>query len=353
MLGCDPEFTIEQNGRLVRASTALGQMDNITHEDWGPSIGDDCGSLELRPPPTEKSREMITRIRGMLVDLNMQTNGMYVARAGSYYRGRPLGGHIHVSRDMLSPDIEKDSNMVTVYVALPMSLIEVPKEKFFREDYGYGRPFNYRYQPHGVEFRTFPSWLVSPLWTRRVFDLTRQILEDKPKVLSDDFTKLITGWSGGLARYNTISVRNESFRAVCGRVFEDTVIPYWNRLMSEDRIMARLLGPWREMILRGRYWEPQHDMLTAWRVYDPVYSSNVVMDRRVNSTVKQGVRAAAAQVGDVELPTQVKIKPGKSNEILIGKPNRQGISVFIGPRVEISEAARVTERLLKGELTNV
>jgi len=180
ILGADPEFIMKSpNGNLMLASKYFPIRGKVGCDAiW---LGENHANkplVELRPDPTPDPRTMAIRIYQALVYAVKRmgkTESMWLAGALPV-RGFPLGGHIHFSG--IKPNF-KMLRALDNYLALPLVLAEDPKGRGRRPKYGFLGDF--RHQPHGgFEYRTLPSWLVSPTLTRGVFALAKIIVAYYP-----------------------------------------------------------------------------------------------------------------------------------------------------------------------------
>lgn len=161
MLGADPEFVmLRPDGAIVPASRYL------------PRDGDaGCDSVvirgvrrwplaELRPAPATEPAAVAADLRRLLGLAARRTAGAALSwRAGAIpVRGLPLGGHVHISGASLTGERLRALDNA---VALPLRLLEPPSAAARRPRFGALGDF--RRQSHGgFEYRTPPSWLVSP-----------------------------------------------------------------------------------------------------------------------------------------------------------------------------------------------
>ncbi|WP_276351453.1 putative amidoligase domain-containing protein [Cohnella caldifontis] len=160
VLGADPEFVLRAgDGKLVPASRYLPP---------GGAAG--CDSVvrrgirhwvlaELRPAPAEEPAELAASIRRLLAAAarRIGTGADPAWLAGAWpVPGLPLGGHIHFSGVALTGERLRALDNA---VALPLRLLE-PLGAAARRP-RYGALGDFRRQPHGFEYRTPPSWLVS------------------------------------------------------------------------------------------------------------------------------------------------------------------------------------------------
>ncbi|ACX64626.1 putative amidoligase domain-containing protein [Paenibacillus sp. Y412MC10] len=162
LMGMDPEFVLmKDNGDIVFASEFM---------ERGGSVGSDAVRLrgeviypiaELRPSPKANPKELLLEMQKALREAHLLIQDRSLAwKAGALpYGDFPLGGHIHFSGVPLSLSLLQTLDN---YVALPLTLLEDPNGRLRRPRYGFLGDF--RRQPYGgFEYRTLPSFLVSPL----------------------------------------------------------------------------------------------------------------------------------------------------------------------------------------------
>jgi hypothetical protein len=162
MLGADPEFILRKpNGKIVSADRFMGRVGDVGcdavvlsgHRVILPLV-------ELRPQPSSNPLVLTRHLQSLMVQAARMINQPeldWIAGAMPV-KGLPLGGHIHFS------GIEVTSRLLRVldnYLALPLVMIEGETTNRRRPRYGFLGDF--RHQPHGgFEYRSLPSWLVSP-----------------------------------------------------------------------------------------------------------------------------------------------------------------------------------------------
>jgi hypothetical protein len=152
-LGADPELAVRQNGRFVNAHNYFKSNS---------SMGlDGCESIaELRPGFSESPIDLSSKIYQILEYGNSKHPHLEFI-SGHFVDSHALGGHIHFS---LEPTPEIISNLDTVLYSLS-NCIDDKEQRYKREKSGYGKRKSFRKQPHGAEYRTPGSWLLSPSTT--------------------------------------------------------------------------------------------------------------------------------------------------------------------------------------------
>ena len=207
-LGADPEFVLQSpDGKVVSAARylppgGLAGCDSVVRRGvrvWP--------LVELRPDPAREPAAVVASLRRLLLLASQQVGRARAAAgaragvglgarlgagagiglgarsgasagAGALLRwragacpvpGLPLGGHVHISGAALTGERLRALDNA---VALPLRLLEPPGAASRRPRYGALGDF--RRQPHGgFEYRTPPSWLVSPRLALGVLSLAK------------------------------------------------------------------------------------------------------------------------------------------------------------------------------------
>jgi hypothetical protein len=161
MLGADPEFIlVSPAGKVVPASRYFSPDGEAGCDSIRMKGEKRWPLVELRPRPALEPSLVTAEMHRLLGVASRRTSGAKLTwRAGaSPVRGLPLGGHLHLSGLALTGERVRALDNA---VALPLRLLEPPAAGARRPRYG--ALGDVRRQPHGgFEYRTPPSWLVSP-----------------------------------------------------------------------------------------------------------------------------------------------------------------------------------------------
>lgn len=163
-VGSDPEFCfVDARGKKIEA-IQLGLR-------VGLAAGCDQNErlVELRPWPSvsvvEHVAGILTALRWMYRVYGPSLEGMHL-RAGAFFAGDGIGGHIHFGRKRPT---RTDEIAALDGVARALSQVGIfPMDEWQHRIVGdrlgqvYGKPGDFRIQRHGYEYRTLPSWLQSP-----------------------------------------------------------------------------------------------------------------------------------------------------------------------------------------------
>lgn len=183
LMGMDPEFLLlrESTGRVVPASRYL-PTDGVAGCDAGPPGTRGVFPVaELRPQPRGEPRALLAQLMSAArtADRLIADRSLRWRAGGMPLRGWALGGHLHFSGVTLSAPLLR---ALDNYLALPLLLLEDARAGARRPRYGVLGDF--RHQPHGgFEYRTLPSFLVSPVIAKGAVHLAHLIVshyEDLP-----------------------------------------------------------------------------------------------------------------------------------------------------------------------------
>jgi hypothetical protein len=252
-LGADPEFILlSPEGRVVPASRY-----------FSPEGAAGCDSVrirgerrwplvELRPRPSLEPADVTADVRRLLGVASQRTAGVPLSwRAGaSPVPGLPLGGHLHLSGMALTGERLRALDNA---VALPLRLLEPAKAAKRRPRYGSLGDF--RRQPHGgFEYRTPPSWLVSPRLALGAFALA--------KVAAEHSRELSFGRPLDEDRYRDAFYDGD--RSLLLQAAEDIY-----RAISRTTGYAAYRQPIDflfDAIARHRSWDESADIRVKWRI---------------------------------------------------------------------------------------
>ncbi|MEK4365434.1 hypothetical protein MKX68_23620 [Paenibacillus sp. FSL M8-0212] len=171
ILGMDPEFLLVQmpESKIVPASkflerTGMAGCDSVTI--GGRRI---YPVAELRPAPSSEPRELLAHLMRAFAaaSRSISDHSLIWQAGGMPQRGLPLGGHIHFSGVNLTGELLR---ALDNYLALPLAFLQDPRGSGRRPRYGALGDFRLK-SYGGFEYRTLPSFLVSPLVAKGVVAL--------------------------------------------------------------------------------------------------------------------------------------------------------------------------------------
>lgn len=253
ILGADPEFVIQgENGKLIMASKYLpknGQAgcDRI----WTNNDRNQLPLAELRPTPSSDPSKLILNLYNSMIIANKKINSRNLKwLAGAMpIPGYPIGGHIHFSNIWLNSFLLR---ALDNYLTLTVILLEDTNGRSRRPKYGFLG--DYRVQFHGgFEYRTLPSWLVSPKITKGVIVLA--------KLIAENYRDL---------EQNPLQNRDVQKAYYSGdkSVLRPVVLNLWREIkrLSDFKLYEKYLLPLEELINYGYSWDEAKDIRIAWRL---------------------------------------------------------------------------------------
>lgn len=185
-IGLDAEFLfVDNNNRIVSASKYV----NSTSAKFGT---DGCSTLaEIRPTyavePDKLVQNMLRTFKTTARNKPIIT--LYKWRAGSFVGSYPIGAHIHIGVKAEEGDVDyrllqslmdKRDQLVRVfdrYLAVPVMFLEVSAEANKRKR-SYGQLSGSRAQAWGIEYRTLPSFIVSPAVTLGILCMAKTLADE-------------------------------------------------------------------------------------------------------------------------------------------------------------------------------
>ncbi|MEI7024359.1 hypothetical protein WBG83_01470 [Paenibacillus sp. y28] len=259
LLGADPEFMLRtpegkvKSAALFFARKGLVGCDAVMLRDRTALFP----LVELRPKPSGEPKQLIRHLRQamQLAAARINMPDLEWLAGGMPMKGVTLGGHIHFSGIWLNSHLLR---VLDNYLALPLMLLEADTARGRRPRYGFLGDF--RRQPHGgFEYRTLPSWLVTPGLTKGVLALARLLALAHARLHQRPLEE------PALRRAYYRGDKQLLYEA--GRsVWEEL------RLLPEYRDAAPDAEPLQDMLDRGVSWNEQQDIRKLWRIspFNPV-----------------------------------------------------------------------------------
>ncbi|MFS0722362.1 putative amidoligase domain-containing protein [Paenibacillus sp. 1P07SE] len=254
-IGADPEFVLlRADGRIVSPARFL---------DPHSAVGCDTVVIgrrvrhpvaELRPSPATDPAVLAGQLRRLLrhAASRITEPGLRWLAGGMPVPGLGLGGHIHFSGAWLSTRLLR---MLDSCVAFPLALVEDPAGRKRRPRYG--ALGDYRLQPHGFEYRTPPSWLISPMAAQAAFALgllaVRELwpLAAACRTLPAERTELVSAYYAG--------DRDALYQGMRGFLGQMAATPSYREL-------KRYIAPLLHAIDSGATWDEQQDLRHKWKL---------------------------------------------------------------------------------------
>lgn len=259
-LGADPEFVLQgPNGNIVLASTYLPKKGPVGCDlIWTNRDRTQLPLAEIRPAPSEDPRQLIINMyNSMLIGTKKIKNIQLKWLAGAMpIKGYPLGGHIHFSNVWLNSFLLR---ALDNYLTLSVTLLENEKGASRRPEYGFLG--DYREQYHGgFEYRTLPSWLLSPTITKGVIALG--------KLITENYTYL---YQNPLSEVSVQEAYYNGDKDVLRPIVKDLWIEI--KQLNDFSLYSKYLLPIEELINKEYTWDENTDIRKVW--FLPPYHHNV------------------------------------------------------------------------------
>ncbi|MDU4697437.1 MAG: hypothetical protein E6Y08_16630 [Paenibacillus sp.] len=256
LIGMDPEFLLfdSTHGKVVPASRYLQ-----FHGEAGCDVLRYRGQrlfplAELRPRPGKEPRDVIVHLLHAFREAraSIEDRGLIWQAGAMPQCGFPLGGHLHFSGIALTPELLRTLDN---YLALPLAVLEDPRSAPRRPKYGFLGDFRIK-EYGGFEYRTLPSFLVSPLVTKGVVALACLIIENADRLHARPLERDVV-WT---AFYTG---RKQPLREEVSRLLADIQgVPDYSRYRG-------YVAPLLEAIQSGRAWDESADIRSAWKLQNP------------------------------------------------------------------------------------
>ena len=254
LIGADPEFA------LLNSSNQIVPASNFFNIDSDTKIGADAlmsrqkvvyPVVELRPSPQRLPLQLINQMKRLLLDaaLHIDDHELRWVAGAMPAAGLALGGHIHFSGMTITPRLLR---ILDGIVAIPLATIEDPlgRGRYKR----YGALGDYRRQPHGgFEYRTPPSWLISPATAKAALTLAY--------IAMKDYDSLATSFSLKQAWCQAYDEGDYELLAVASRTMLDQIakLPSYSEHAND-------IEPLHRAIAEQRHWDEQDDIRKRWGI---------------------------------------------------------------------------------------
>jgi len=223
-MGCDIEFLIiNSKGKIIKAS----KYEFFDSTSSKRKIGCDGAKtpVEIRPSPSSlrNLNKLYDNIHILLENIGSFCNvyglrliagtGLKSTHRNDYdeWYFTPIGGHIHFG----SPSLLNDKNVKKLVFILdtyftPITNLLIPRENIIKrtESTSYGKLGQHRKKVYGFEYRTPYSFLISPFYTRSLFNLAGLLANNYKKIKLDQNLHFhIQDWfSNSTKRNNLIKI---------------------------------------------------------------------------------------------------------------------------------------------------
>lgn len=260
VLGADPEFVLRNKitKKMVLASRFFGRKGPVGCDQiWlrSDQTRNQLPIAELRPEPASDPRQLVVNLYKTILIAEKKINNPSIEwlAGGMPMKGYPIGGHIHFSQTKVNSFFLR---ALDSYLCFPLMILENQHSLSRRPKYGFLGDF--RTQFHGgFEYRSLPSWLVSPRITKGILSLA--------KLIGESYSQLYELPS-------LIPANQEAFFKGNKRRILQVVKSIWPHVenLQDYPKYEKYIEPLREMIFNNEEWNEFQDIRQAWRI--PPYS---------------------------------------------------------------------------------
>lgn len=257
LIGADPEFVLLRPDGMIASADRFFPSSGAAGTDTVRS-----GTrllrpiVELRPDPAGDPDGLSRNLWRLLHRAAGLTAGQPLRwLAGAMpVRGVALGGHLHLSGVELNALLLRTLDS---FVALPLAAAEDSAGR--RRRLRYGTLGDFRRQPHGgFEYRTPPSWLVSPMVANAAFALALAAARDYRRLAMPELTACNE-------RYRRAYYEGDRqlLREACEKTHNSL------RCLPSYASLSRWIEPFFAAIRRGATWDESADFRLKWGIPVP------------------------------------------------------------------------------------
>lgn len=253
MIGMDLEFLLcRADGKVVSAAQYLERHGQAGYDGINVHGKAVYPLVELRPKPDTEPKLIFRNLMATMRAAAKNINNAELSwlAGGMPKQGFCLGGHIHLSNIPLTTRLLK---ALDNYLALPLVMIEPASSRRRRPRYGFLG--DYRHQFHGgFEYRTLPSWIVSPVVAKGVIALVRLIADHHEQLTQTPLNQ---------EKYQSYFYNGSSINLY------SIVHTLWSDLESTSSYerYRHHLNPLKQLIIKHEPWQETEDIRKAWHIH--------------------------------------------------------------------------------------
>lgn len=252
LLGADVELILmDADGQVVPAERYLPRQGAAGCDTarWEGRLA--YPLMELRPKPAEDPKGLLRSLHRavQLADRRIPDRELAWCSGGLPHEELPLGGHLHFSGVELHEQLLR---ALDNYVALPVLMLEDEQSMRRRPKFGFLGDF--RLKSHGgFEYRTLPSWMISPQYALCVMQLAHMVVLNHGRLKQRPL--------------HDVAVQ-ELFYAGDKVKLRRTVQLLWKELelLPQYRANRKRMDAMKRRVLQGTAWTSEKDIREAWKI---------------------------------------------------------------------------------------
>jgi len=287
-IGSDPEYIYIEGekpvGAYIDKDFQIGEVGKDGHQFTG----------EIRPKHSKNVDEHIDNIHSLIKVIHTYSPK---ALAGNYVKSckEPLGGHVHLGSKRLK-EIAKQPfrspldplllNNLALVAITNLFVEDEENARLRRDEYSYGRLLDYRWQKHGIEYRTFGSWLCSPAVAAYTLTaccaITKAWEEEKKLLLPIEITDT-----------DTLQFK---------RAEKEYFAPNLKQIQNQiDKVVINIFGKWSKeysyikafnsLLKNGKTWQEEKPFPPKWgkKMFPIKWSTFTKRGDKINRDVEQAL----------------------------------------------------------------
>jgi hypothetical protein len=275
-LGGDPELIFVDESGLVSASTYFPSQGS-NHNGNNPEIGGDGHPhiVELRPKASSSPRELTNNHRDILKRAATKIPANIAWMAGSWIERKPIGGHVHFG-GVTGYDTGPLVEMCDGILAQQIILCEDENGARRRRAGQYGKLSNIRTKLWGFEYRTLPSFILSPHITIGVFALAKAAMLEELNNGDHSLKKLKKGVLKNILKIDKTKFVNADkayFRERMDVVWKSVIRNYQYFKTDEGVGLWRHVASLKQIADNHPSWHNDKDIMHRWNIRKQTPSS--------------------------------------------------------------------------------